>query len=962
MTIRDLFVSLGFEVDAQSEKKVEATVRGLKQTAATALNAVNTEPLRAGAEKAAAAYKAVGQAVAVVGGEVRKQATDQKAVISIVDRAKATYQNMVSSVGQMAQGVREQLGLQQKLAPAVEKVKAGYAAACGVVDKLLKKVKKPATQKVGFKVDEQSRQKAEGAIKGLHSMATRLLGAIGIGFSLVNMNALAEEFNGVNDMIRNATRELGDQADIQQTILGAANEMKSGYAETAKIVSNLVQESPDLFGSVDEAANFATLTTKLFKSTGKSQEEINGLQEAINKSFAKGIVDSETINQLYEKAPEAINMISDSLGVAKENLAKMATDGTLKVADLKNAFVSHTDVINQKFDELDFSISDALLNIRNQWGYWLDQINSTTGFTKNLGKFMVQSFSKAIGWLNKLFDGFQRIAKMVGGYKNLFKIAAAAAAGIWLAMNGKKILDFLKSAKILLSAANLKIAAIAAAVIALFLIIDDIINFVQGNDSVIGKLFEKAGIDADKARQTILTAWNAIVGFLTKAWDFIRQTGEKIWGGLGRFWEEHGQAIKDRFLHIWNAISNFLGKAWNALCTLAEKVFNGLKAFWERWGAQICNQFTILWNFLASLIDPFLQVLQGIIDFITGVFTGNWTQAWEGIKAIFSGILDGISACFHAVWDTIHNWFGEKIDAIKETLVNGFNGAVEFMQSLPEKALQWGRDFIDGLVNGIKDKIGAVTEAVSSVGEKIKSFLHFSVPDEGPLTDYESWMPDFMAGLAEGIQKNSPMVIKAISALSDGIASVKDAMAQKLNIPQPAAMTELSSPDPASPNPTNPNIHKNSPPPVIPLPAPPKPVANPLSKVEKGDKMLAGFLHGLGKGRELVHGLIAELDGGLGKAASGFAAGLMDSARSAIPALKKLADTVAPLGDISVKGTTRAAVQGGGNRTTNVQQTNNITNKFEGGDRAAQVEGAKAMGKTEKDMTAQMARALATGR
>ena len=70
-------------------------------------------------------------------------------------------------------------------------------------------------------------------------------------------------------------------------------------------------------------------------------------------------------------------------------------------------------------------------------------------------------------------------------------------------------------------------------------------------------------------------------------------------------------------------------------------------------------------------------------------------------------------------------------------------------------------------MNGIKSCIGKVTDAVSGVAEKIKSFLHFSVPDEGPLTDYESWMPDFMSGLAKGIENSKSMVAKAM----DGVAA-----------------------------------------------------------------------------------------------------------------------------------------------------------------------------------------------
>jgi hypothetical protein len=42
----------------------------------------------------------------------------------------------------------------------------------------------------------------------------------------------------------------------------------------------------------------------------------------------------------------------------------------------------------------------------------------------------------------------------------------------------------------------------------------------------------------------------------------------------------------------------------------------------------------------------------------------------------------------------------------------------------------------------------------------------FAVPDEGPLTDYESWMPDFMGGLAKGIEKSRGMIQKAVSGVS----------------------------------------------------------------------------------------------------------------------------------------------------------------------------------------------------
>ncbi len=63
--------------------------------------------------------------------------------------------------------------------------------------------------------------------------------------------------------------------------------------------------------------------------------------------------------------------------------------------------------------------------------------------------------------------------------------------------------------------------------------------------------------------------------------------------------------------------------------------------------------------------------------------------------------------------------------------------------------------------------IGSLADSVSGIADTIRSYLHFSVPDVGPLTDFESWMPDFMNGLADGINKSKKVVAKAVSGVAD---------------------------------------------------------------------------------------------------------------------------------------------------------------------------------------------------
>lgn len=135
---------------------------------------------------------------------------------------------------------------------------------------------------------------------------------------------------------------------------------------------------------------------------------------------------------------------------------------------------------------------------------------------------------------------------------------------------------------------------------------------------------------------------------------------------------------------------------------------------------------------------------------MTGIVTNLKNSAVQGFNNMLSGIRT-----------TLTNLPG--------IIKNGFSGAISFITSLPRQALSWGRDLVNGIANGIRNAISAVRDAVSSVADVIRSYLHFSVPDVGPLTEYESWMPDFMKGLAEGIEKSRGMVEKAIGRVSSDL-------------------------------------------------------------------------------------------------------------------------------------------------------------------------------------------------
>ena len=134
----------------------------------------------------------------------------------------------------------------------------------------------------------------------------------------------------------------------------------------------------------------------------------------------------------------------------------------------------------------------------------------------------------------------------------------------------------------------------------------------------------------------------------------------------------------------------------------------------------------------------------------------------EGIVQMLGSLADAGIKLVTKFWDTLMNNAGKLLSAGKEL----FSKVKEGVMQKFDDAKQWGKDLIDNLVSGIKEKIGAVGEAAKGIANRIKSFLHFSVPDEGPLTDLPNWMPDMVSSLSKGITQNLWRVEDAVSKLS----------------------------------------------------------------------------------------------------------------------------------------------------------------------------------------------------
>lgn len=509
MTIRDIAIAIGFDVDDKSLKKAEKEIEKAKKRWEKTLQKLTVEiKLKVPKTLVQSGSAPVPKPSPQIEEPDSAPLEEEKAITDeILDNQRAINDSIGDQDEKLRQVNTEEDKIQKNTGEQAKKKRSIRELLKGILGES-KQVTNETNKQTGAEQKHQrelERTKAayQEISSTIKSSVSRLVATLGIGFSLVQLKQISEEFGSINNQIRSATEGMGEQSEIQQKILQAANNSRTAYGDTAKFVGNLVQSNKELFGSVDEAAQYAELTNKLFRSAGKTSEQVAEMQEALNQSFARGVVDTETISRLLEESPEAVKLLEKEVGASKEKFEEMASSGELTVADLKNAFINGADEINRSFAQVDMTISDALLNIRNQWGLWIAKIDKQYGLTKKLSEFLVSLFSKLMKWLDKAVAFVDKLADKVGGMENLLKLIAMAAGSIWIALNASKILTFFKSLSGLLTLANLKTLALVAVILLIALAIDDLIHFLNGDASVIGEFFEQMGIDADDARETI---------------------------------------------------------------------------------------------------------------------------------------------------------------------------------------------------------------------------------------------------------------------------------------------------------------------------------------------------------------------------------------------------------------------------------------------------------------------------
>lgn len=208
-----------------------------------------------------------------------------------------------------------------------------------------------------------------------------------------------------------------------------------------------------------------------------------------------------------------------------------------------------------------------------------------------------------------------------------------------------------------------------------------------------------------------------IDGFNTHVNPVIKKFGE----GFKKIYVEHVKPTIDKIGESLGGMYDAFKKLWDEILQpffewIAANVWPIIAPIIENIGNEFLNTLGLIFNIIGRLFE----ILRGVIDFLVGVFTGDWSLAWQGIleilHAIFDPIVDWFSEKFQSAYDAITtifsdigSWFADRYSDIKNALTSvgdwfsrkfkqAYDGIVNTFQNIG----QWFADRYNDIKNALQ--------------------------------------------------------------------------------------------------------------------------------------------------------------------------------------------------------------------------------------------------------------------
>ena len=563
-------------------------------------------------------------------------------------------------------------------------------------------------------VDDQASDKLKNISSklgnGLKTAAK--VGVAAVGAASTAIVALGKIGLEYNSQMEQYTTNFNTMLGSQEAAVKKVEELKKFAASTPLSMDDLAKGTQTLLAFGVESENSTKILRQLGDIALGDADKMQRLSTAFGKATAAGKVTGDTVQQMIDAGWNPLIQISKAAGETMEETQKRMSEGAISVEELQAAM-------------------EAVTSGTGQFAGGMEAASHTT---QGLISTLKDNAKALVG------DVFMPISEGLLG--EVLPSAIEAVSSLTTAFKENGISGMIEAAGEIVGELLAGIATNAPSLIE------------SGADLLIS--IADGLVSEDNAESLAEAALNIIETLSRKLVEFAGVLGKAAFELVGALGDELAERIPGLSFVFENLEAVVIGVA-TALATLKvtmamSALIDGLTKAWQAYKTANEGATVAQWLMNAAMnANPIVLIVTLIAGLVAAIIT-LWNTN-EGFRNAVIKAWESIKSAADKIFSSVVNFF-------KDTIPNA-------IKNLVSSALTWGKDLIDNFVNGIKSKISAVTSAVSSVANKVKRFLGFSEPEEGPLSNFHTYAPDMMNLFAKGIRDNEDVITDQIEKSFD---------------------------------------------------------------------------------------------------------------------------------------------------------------------------------------------------
>lgn len=261
------------------------------------------------------------------------------------------------------------------------KLLAGQASADTALKQIENSVKKTANS--ANKLDKS----LDNLGGGFSRLAVAVKGYISIQ-ALIKLQQLSEEFTLLQARVTRLSSSSEEGARSFQQLVSIASTTGASLGDTVNLWQQLTATLKTV-GATNSDVNRLVMTLQKIGTIGGSsaQEMANALRQFM-QSVASGIIQAEEFNSVLEQMPELARQIADGMGIPFNELRQLMLAGKLDIGEVLAAIERRSDEINQQFEKMPRTVTQATNALVTQFGVAVSKIDDAIGASRYLAKLL----------------------------------------------------------------------------------------------------------------------------------------------------------------------------------------------------------------------------------------------------------------------------------------------------------------------------------------------------------------------------------------------------------------------------------------------------------------------------------------------------------------------------------------------------------------------------------------------